>query len=94
MLAAFPSQKQRGEWPMKKDLDAQILQAQARVKDLKAIARRQGRRDDTRRKILYGVAILQLLDDVNGEKRDKLHRLLDERITRGSDRKFLGLQRE
>lgn len=76
---------------MKKDLDTQIQQAQARLKDLKVIARKHERRDETRRKIIYGAAILQLLDEVNGEKADKLQRLLDERIRRVSDRRFLGL---
>ncbi len=72
-----------------KDLDIRIQQAQAKLNDLKAIARKQERRNDTRRKIIYGAAILQLLDDVEGEKAEKLKRLLDQRITRTSDRKFL-----
>ncbi|TMM55124.1 hypothetical protein [Sulfitobacter sabulilitoris] len=74
-----------------KDLDAQIQQVQARLKDLRAIARKHERRNETRRKIIYGAAILHLLDDVSGEKAEKLQHLLDERIRRESDRKFLGL---
>ena len=76
------------------DLDTRIQQAQAKLSDLKAIARRQERRNDTRRKILYGAAILRLLDDVRGEKAEKLHRLIDERITRTNDRNFLGLSEQ
>ena len=76
--------------PMK-DLDTRIQQAQAKLNDLKAIARKQERLNDTRRKIIYGAAILQLLHDVNSEKSERLRRLLDQRITRESDRKFLGM---
>ncbi|NKX41362.1 hypothetical protein HGG71_07800 [Rhodobacteraceae bacterium R_SAG2] len=74
-----------------KDLDTRIQQARAKLNDLKAIARKQERLDDTRRKIIYGAAILQLLHDVNSEKSERLRRLLDQRITRESDRKFLGI---
>lgn len=76
--------------PMK-DLNTRIQQAQAKLNDLKAIARKQERLNDTRRKIIYGAAILQLLHDVNSEKSERLRRLLDQRITRESDRKFLGI---
>lgn len=74
-----------------KDVELKIQQAQARLSDLKAIARKQERRDETRRKIIYGAAIMQLLLDVRGEKSEKLVRLLHERITRKSDREFIGL---
>ena len=74
-----------------KDLDTRIQQAQAKLNDLKAIARKQERLNDTRRKIIYGAVILQLLHDVNSEKSERLRRLLDQRITRESDRKFLGM---
>ena len=74
-----------------KDLDTRIQQARAKLNDLKAIARKQERLDETRRKIIYGAAILQLLHDVNSEKSERLRRLLDQRITRESDRKFLGI---
>ena len=74
-----------------KDLNTRIQQAQAKLNDLKAIARKQERLNDTRRKIIYGAAILQLLHDVNSEKSERLRRLLDQRITRESDRKFLGI---
>jgi len=74
-----------------KDLDTRIQQAQSKLNDLKAIARKQKRLHDTRRKIIYGAAILQLLHDVDSEKTERLRRLLDERITRESDREFLGI---
>ena len=73
------------------NINLHIAQAKARLQDLQTKARKQARRDDTRRKVLYGAAVLQLLDDVRGEKGEKLRDLLDKRITRASDREFLEL---
>lgn len=73
------------------DLAAQIKQARQRVRDLQARAQKQKRRDETRRKIIYGAAIQKLLEDNKGDKADRLLTLLEERITRPSDRRFLGL---
>ncbi|WP_170509148.1 mobilization protein [Ruegeria arenilitoris] len=72
------------------DLDQQIEQARARLKDLQARASKQRRRDETRRKIIYGAAVLKLLEDSGGEKADRLLKLLQERITRDCDREFIG----
>lgn len=74
------------------DLDTQIKHARQRLRDLQAKAQKQKRRDDTRRKIIYGAAVLKLLDDSMGEKAERLQKLLQERIVRESDRDFLGLQ--
>lgn len=38
-----------------RDVELRIQQAQARLRDLKAIERKQVRRDETRRKIIFGV---------------------------------------
>jgi len=74
-----------------RDVELRIQQAQARLRDLKAIERKQIRRDGTRRKIIFGAAVLQLIEDMPGERTEKLRRKLDERITRENDRKFVGL---
>ncbi|WP_370160709.1 hypothetical protein [Limimaricola soesokkakensis] len=79
-----------------RDVELRIQQVQARLRDLKAIERKQVRRDETRRKIIFGAAALQLLEDlrsedVSGEKAKKFMRHLDERITRPIDRQFVGL---
>ncbi len=73
------------------NINLQIKQAKARLQDLQTMARKKARRDDTRRKILYGAAMFRLLDDLAKEKRERLQELLDERILRASDREFLGL---
>lgn len=73
------------------DLDTQIEQARQRLRDLQAKAQKQRRKDETRKKIVYGAAVLKLLDDSKGEKADRLLKLLHERITRERDREFIGL---
>ena len=75
------------------DLDTQIEQAQQRLRDLQAKARKQKRRDDTRRLILYGAACLAHIEALDGDRRKtealgKLHA----KVTRSSDRVFLGLE--
>ena len=73
------------------DINLQIEQARARLQDLQAKARKSDRRDDTRRKILYGAAYLAALQDLPEEKRaassDRVHKY----IVRAKDREFLGL---
>lgn len=89
----------------KRDLEARIEEAQARLKDLRAVARKQSRRDETRRKVIYGAAILEIVarwrdgDGKPEEKRaeeaskaDRMMRALHKKITRETDRKFLGLE--
>ncbi|MCP1167775.1 hypothetical protein [Limimaricola litoreus] len=88
----------------KRDLDARIEEAQARLKDLRAVARKQARRDETRRKIIYGAAILEIVArwrDGEGKsetkkaeeasKADRMMLALHKMITRESDRGFLGI---
>lgn len=76
------------------DLDTQIKHARQRLRDLQVKVQKQKRRDETRRKIIYGAAVLKLLDDSMGEKAERLQKLLQERITRDRDRKFLGFDCE
>ncbi|MDP2520122.1 hypothetical protein [Shimia thalassica] len=73
------------------DLNAQIEQARQRLKDLQAKAQKQYRKDETRRKIILGAAVLRLLRDSEGDKADRLLKLLEERVTRASDKAFLNL---
>ncbi len=73
------------------DLDQQIEQARARLRDLQARASKQRRRDETRKKIVYGAAVLKLLEEFERDKADRLLKLLHERISRDSDRELLGL---
>ena len=73
------------------DINIQIEQAKARLQDLQATARKNERRDDTRRKILYGAAYLAALQDLPTDKRaassDRVHKY----VFRVKDREFLGL---
>ena len=73
------------------DINLQIGQTKARLQDLQAKARKDERRDDTRRKILYGAANLAALKDLPSDKRaasfDRVHKY----IVRIKDREFLGL---
>ncbi|NOD35393.1 MULTISPECIES: hypothetical protein [unclassified Ruegeria] len=73
------------------DLDQQIEHARARLRDLQARAGKQRRRNETRKKIIYGAAVLKLLEEIERDKADRLLKLLHERISRDSDRELLGL---
>ncbi len=73
------------------DLDQQIEQMRAKLRDLQARASKQRRRDETRKKIIYGSAVLKLLEEIERDKADRLLKLLHERISRDSDRELLGL---
>lgn len=73
------------------DLETKIEQARQRLRDLQAKAQKQKRRDDTRRKIIYGAAFQAHLQLLEPEKRKATLAWLHKRITRESDRKFLGL---
>ncbi|WP_299666751.1 hypothetical protein [uncultured Ruegeria sp.] len=74
------------------DLDQQIEQARARLRDLQARASKQRRRDETKKKIIYGAAILALIEALeDSKKKTKAMEKLHAKITRRSDRDFLGL---
>lgn len=67
-------------------IDKQIEQLNERVKLLKAKRTRQERKDDIRRKILHGAAVLKLLEEHKGPKVDHLKETLSKHITRSGDR--------
>ncbi len=73
------------------NLDTKIEQARQRLKDLQTQARKLERKNDTRRKVLYGIASLALLEDLPEEKRQNTLARLHQKITKNSDREFLGL---
>mgnify|MGYP001581304499 CR=1 FL=1 len=73
------------------ELDLKIFQAKKRLKTLQAQASKQQRKDDTRRKVLYGDAVLKLLEDLSEENQKIWVVKLHEKITRTTDRKFLKL---
>lgn len=74
-------------------IEKKIEQERQQLRDLKARETVQKRKDDTRRKILYGAAILSLIDGLSEEKRsetlDRVHR----HIRNAKDREFLKLPR-
>ena len=68
-----------------------IAQAKARAKDQIAQSRKKIRRAETRRKILYGIAVLSFLDDLEPQQKERLLAKLHGKITHDRDREFLGL---
>ncbi len=75
------------------NLETQIEQAQQRLRDLQAKVRKQKRKNETRRLIIYGAAALALLDDFDGDQRNRFVTRLNSKITRSADRGFLGLEK-
>lgn len=73
------------------DLEMKIDQARQRLRDLQTKAQKQKRRDETRRKIIYGSAALILAGQFTGEQREKFMKRLHDNISRETDRTFLGL---
>lgn len=71
--------------------DQQISKLEARLRTLKAAAASQVHKDDTRRKIILGHALLKHLETLAPEKRKALLAGLHAYVTRPSDRRFLGL---
>ena len=62
-----------------------------RLRDLKARATKQERRDDARRKLLYGAAYLAALPSLGNDARKQSLARIEAFITRPKDREFLGL---
>ncbi|WP_299894328.1 hypothetical protein [uncultured Ruegeria sp.] len=73
------------------DLDQQIEQMRAKLRDLQARASKQRRRDETRKKIIYGAALQEHLGQLEVAKKEATLAWLHKRVTRVSDRRFLGL---
>jgi len=72
-------------------IEEKLDQQRQRLRDLKAQEAKQQRRDETRRKILYGAAILAVVDKLSDEKRQSTLDRIQKQITRPKDREFLGL---
>jgi hypothetical protein len=71
-------------------IDLQIKQLQARKQKAKAKITTQKRKDDTRRKILVGAAILKKVG--SGEwPREKMMAMLEGELTKNGDRALFGL---
>lgn len=71
--------------------EQKIAQLEDKLRRLRAEAKRLDRRDETRRKILYGAAFLALAENVDAERRMKMMNQVDRFISRPVDREFLGL---
>lgn len=73
------------------EMDMKIEQARKRLRDLQAQSQKLKRRDDTRRKIVYGAAVLAYFEELETEQRLASMEKVIVHITREADRKFLGL---
>ncbi len=73
-------------------IEEQLEQKKQRLRGLKAQETTQQRKDDTRRKILYGAAFLTMLEQFTDERRLASLEAIHKAITNPKDRKFLGLE--
>lgn len=73
-----------------KRLMAQRDKLNARITAEKAKTKKKARKDDTRKKVLYGAALLSA-EKAGDVKATQIHALLGKHIKRASDRAFLGL---
>jgi hypothetical protein len=71
--------------------EQQIANLEDKLRRLKAQKKQLDRRDETRRKILYGAAFLALAESAEIEKRRNMLNRVEQHITRPTDRDFLGL---
>lgn len=71
--------------------EQEIAQLENKLKRLRAEAKRRDRRDETRRKILYGAAFLALTENIDPERRKNMMNQVERFISRPVDREFLGL---
>ena len=69
-----------------------LLQEEARLELLLQKAKKQSRKDATRRKIIYGAAFLRMVDAQDARDRPRILRHVGHYITRESDREFLASQ--
>lgn len=72
-------------------IEGKIAAEQQRLRNLRARETAQQRRDDTRRKILYGAAVLSLLERLSLDNRRETLVRLHKHIRARKDREFLGL---
>ena len=73
------------------DIEKKMEQHRNRLRDLKSQATKRERKEDTRRKILYGAAYLVSLDTLSEDARRRSLTRVEAQMTRPSDRQFLGL---
>lgn len=73
------------------DVEKKLEQHRNRLRDLKAQATRQERKDDARRKLLYGAAYLAGLESLSEDARRRSLERIEAFITRPKDRIFLEL---
>lgn len=74
------------------EIERKMEQHRNRLKDLKSKATKQKRKDDARRKLLYGVAYLAGLETLSDDARKRSLARVEAHITRPKDRAFLGLE--
>ncbi|MGX9853904.1 hypothetical protein ACR03S_00420 [Limimaricola variabilis] len=72
-------------------IEQKMEQHRNRLRDLKAQATKQERKDDARRKLLYGAAYLTALEALPQDKQRQSRARIEAYITRAKDREFLGL---
>ena len=72
-------------------LEQQIEQHRQRMRDAKAQAVKQARRDETRKKIIFGAAYLTALDKLPAQEAEQMRAHVHRHIGRPKDREFLGL---
>lgn len=72
-------------------LTKEIEQKKALLSDLAQKAKEENRRNETRRKILYGGAFLAYLAALPPDKKRQATAAIEARITNRKDRHFLGL---
>lgn len=73
------------------DIEKKIEQHRQRLRDLKAQSTKQERKDDARRKILYGAAYLAGLSTLSERQREQSLERIHAHIRAKRDREFLGL---
>jgi hypothetical protein len=72
-------------------LEQRMEQERQRMRDLRAQADKQARRDETRRKIILGGALLRMAEGFDERRRTKALAQVHKHVTRPKDRAFLGL---
>ena len=72
-------------------LEKKMEQKRQKLRDMKAQATRQQKKNADRRVFIYGKAFLAALDGLADRDKAKVLRMVHDQITRQPERKFLGL---
>ena len=75
-------------------VEEKLEQQRQRLRNLKAQETSQQRKDDARRKILYGAAFLALMNDRDEGVRLKSFEKIHQYVRSPKDRKFLGIDEQ